>query len=107
LRSVRGLCGIHLDDQLGEPLLVALPGAAFGLRSDPGEVVAAVSDQGPAQPFDAEPGTAGVNEGEPVTRCTVMDQRFRGLAQDLILAAQILNLALAATKFGAPVRGQR
>jgi hypothetical protein len=40
-----------------------------------------------------------VDEGEPVTCRSVMDQRFRGLAQDLVLAAQILNLALTATYF--------
>jgi hypothetical protein len=44
LNSVRGLRSVHFDDQLSEPLLVALPGAALGLRSDPGEVVAGAGD---------------------------------------------------------------
>jgi len=55
LHSVRGLRGMHRGDQLGETLLVALLGTALAVGSDPGEVVAAVGGQCPAEPLDTGP----------------------------------------------------
>ena len=48
----------------------------------------------------AEPLALCMDEREPLPRRSVVDQRLRGLAQDLVLATQILNLTLTVTQLG-------
>jgi hypothetical protein len=70
------------------------------LRPDPGMVVAVIGDQYPAQPPNTEPGATGMDEREPIPRGRVVDQWFRGLAQNLIPTAQVPYLALVPAQFG-------
>jgi hypothetical protein len=62
-------------------------------------VVAVVGHQGPTQPPDAEPGAQAVDESEALACGSVMDQRLRGLAQDLDLHTQTPDLTPLLTQF--------
>jgi nitrate/nitrite transporter NarK len=66
-------------------------------------VVAVVGDQDPTQPPDAEPFALAMDECEALARRSVVDQRFRRLAQDLVLHVQAPDLALLLAKFGVQV----
>lgn len=72
--------------------------AAPAPAANPGAVVGAIGDQDLAQWLGSEAIAPLVDEREALTRRRVMDQRRRGLAQDLVLATQLLVLTLTATQ---------
>jgi len=84
---------VHLNNQLDQPPLIAPPVPAFHKAAHPSAIVRAVGDQDPAQQPRAEPVAPLVDESEALPRRCAVDQRLRRLAQDLILAAQLLVLA--------------
>jgi hypothetical protein len=92
--------GVDLRDPCEQLLLVDHVLVAAGLRPDPGVVVAVVGHQDPAQPADAIPSAQAVDEREALARGSVVDQRLCGLAQDLVLHAQALDLAPLLAQFG-------
>jgi len=59
--------------------------ASFG--AGPWIVVAAVRHQNPPQALDREPMSQPADEREPLVRRSLMDQRLRGLMQNLVVHA--------------------
>nr|WP_246508002.1 hypothetical protein [Actinocrinis puniceicyclus] len=91
-RTVGRMRRVHLDDHGGQPLIVVLAFTAFRLASSPSAVVATVGDHDPARPPHAEPAAARVHKREALPRRSLMDQRSRRLAKDLVLSMQILDV---------------
>jgi hypothetical protein len=104
LGTVRGMGRVDLDDALRQLTTVELSPGPASVRPDPAVVVAGVGRQNPAHPIHAEPAAASVNEGEASAGRGVVDQRFRSLAQDLILDAETLDLTSLPAKFIAQPR---
>lgn len=67
----------------------------------PAVIASRVGFENPAHPLDAESPAAGVDEGEALASRRVVDQRFRGLAQDLILGTQPRDLRLVTAELTA------
>jgi hypothetical protein len=85
--------GVDLHDQLEKfPLLrnVRLT-ARFG--PGPQVVVAAIRHENPAQTLDREPIPKPVDKRESLARRSLMDQRLRGLMQNLVLHPQPIKLS--------------
>jgi hypothetical protein len=64
--------------------------------ANPRAIVGAVGNQDPAQRLGRKAIAPRVDEREALTRRRVTDQRRRSLAQDLVLATQLLVLTLTA-----------
>jgi hypothetical protein len=63
-------------------------------------VVAVVGHQDPAESTHAEPCAQAMDEREALARGSVVDQRSRGLAQNLVLHAQTMDLTPLPAQFG-------
>ena len=96
---------MDLDDATRELLIVELSLGPASLRPDPAVVVAGVGRQNLAHPIRTEPDAAGMNEGDAFASRGVMDQRFRSLTQDLLLDAELFDLASLLAQFIAQLHG--
>ena len=90
---------VDFRDQFGQPIVVVRAVTPFVLGADPGAVVRSVGHEGPARYLGAEPVASCVDEPEALPRRRTVNQWLRGLAENLVLAARILVLALAVAKF--------
>lgn len=104
LRAVGWTRRVDLHDPHRELLLVVRALAAANLSANPTVEAAPVRDRNAAQSLDAEPIAQPADEYKALTCGREMDQRLRGLAQNLILDAQALDLALMTANLAAHLR---
>jgi hypothetical protein len=98
MRAIDRMRRVHLDDQLGQPPIIADALTTFPLRPNPRAVVATIGHQDPAQRLRTEAVTSSMDEREPFPGWGLMDQRFSRLPQDLILKLKAPKLAPCAAK---------
>ena len=84
LGTVGGTRRVDRQDQFRQPPVVVSPRIPLHLGSDPRVIAAVIGRQHPAQPSDAEPIPADVDERETLARRSVVDQRLSGIAQDVV-----------------------